>query len=479
MMVGHELSSRTDTVNWFRHSGDASLHETPESEFRMAVSKSLRFQVLRRDGNKCRYCGVVATEAELTVDHVIPVALGGRDEASNLVTACRPCNSGKSATPPDASLVSDVAEDALRWSQAIKVATERMLADRQARSAEHAQFDRWWSEWTYDESKGQSRPIPKDPGWEQSISRFLAAGLPMPMLKDCLEIAMTRRKISADDTWRYFCGVAWKEVTKLQEAARSVLGVVPAGPSRTVRETDDFRRGRYDAAHELLANLDEEQQERHRSDAREFAENPSDAIECEVDAAQYAFTGAIYDLARMQRAAESLLDLLPADEVGSWKKRALQEIKTYAGDDFTEYDVIVHTVRMGEKSRQVNDALDYLEQLPRAETAEWMACISTLLGDGADGWDITLRAADYAQKNKADRTVLPGLCTSRGDHGAMCPSADAYLMRLENCSGCGDKCSGHPVCERHLEALVDGGVMSRSTGQPLVVIDFKEIKSIP
>jgi hypothetical protein len=59
------------------------------------LSGSLRIAVLERDGYRCVYCGATAAEARLEVDHVIPRAGGGRDEATNLVTACRPCNNGK------------------------------------------------------------------------------------------------------------------------------------------------------------------------------------------------------------------------------------------------------------------------------------------------------------------------------------------------------------------------------------------------
>lgn len=67
----------------------------------MAVSKRLRFEILRRDGHRCRYCGAGALAAPLTVDHITPLALGGTDDPDNLATACEPCNSGKTSTLPN------------------------------------------------------------------------------------------------------------------------------------------------------------------------------------------------------------------------------------------------------------------------------------------------------------------------------------------------------------------------------------------
>jgi hypothetical protein len=62
----------------------------------MAIGKRLRFEVLKRDGFRCRYCGASPVGALLQLDHVVPQSKGGTDDAANLVTACRDCNSGKS-----------------------------------------------------------------------------------------------------------------------------------------------------------------------------------------------------------------------------------------------------------------------------------------------------------------------------------------------------------------------------------------------
>lgn len=46
----------------------------------------------------CHYCA--RDDAPLTVDHVIPVSRGGSDDISNLVAACRSCNSKKNRRTP-------------------------------------------------------------------------------------------------------------------------------------------------------------------------------------------------------------------------------------------------------------------------------------------------------------------------------------------------------------------------------------------
>jgi 5-methylcytosine-specific restriction endonuclease McrA len=53
--------------------------------------RKTRARILKRDNNRCRYCGAPAT----TVDHIVPKSNGGSDHDSNLAAACRDCNNRK------------------------------------------------------------------------------------------------------------------------------------------------------------------------------------------------------------------------------------------------------------------------------------------------------------------------------------------------------------------------------------------------
>lgn len=64
---------------------------------RKAISKKLRFEVFKRDGFKCQYCGKSAPDVVLHVDHIDPVAKGGSADILNLITSCQDCNLGKGA----------------------------------------------------------------------------------------------------------------------------------------------------------------------------------------------------------------------------------------------------------------------------------------------------------------------------------------------------------------------------------------------
>lgn len=217
----------------------------------MSVSKSLRFQVLRRDNHTCRYCGRTAPEVKLAVDHVNPTALGGRDEPENLVTACEDCNNGKSATPPDAALVADVAGDALRWSAAVRSAADAMLADLEQRDATRSVFDEAWNRWGIGEGKNRTK-VPRPADWAQSVDSFLAAGLPIQALIDCIEPAMTNRKVQSENTFRYFCGVARRKIEKLHDSARAA---VDASPARQTRDLGSVPEPRGTLAEAAAASL--------------------------------------------------------------------------------------------------------------------------------------------------------------------------------------------------------------------------------
>jgi 5-methylcytosine-specific restriction endonuclease McrA len=53
------------------------------------------FQLLKIWGHKCAYCG--HHDLLLTKDHMIPLVRGGSHDVSNIVPACKRCNSSKSA----------------------------------------------------------------------------------------------------------------------------------------------------------------------------------------------------------------------------------------------------------------------------------------------------------------------------------------------------------------------------------------------
>ena len=50
-------------------------------------------KLLRRDGNECFFCGVTfSDEVPPTLEHLLSIADGGNNHASNLALCCEPCN---------------------------------------------------------------------------------------------------------------------------------------------------------------------------------------------------------------------------------------------------------------------------------------------------------------------------------------------------------------------------------------------------
>lgn len=186
------------------------------------ISKRLRYEILRRDGYACRYCGATSPRVELTVDHVVPVTLGGKDDPSNLVAACRDCNAGKTSSHPDQPLVDSVAEDALRWSKAMKMAAEIAAAQRARTLAAIDDFDGVWKNWTYTSSGDE---VPRPDGWEHSVELWLEAGLSLGELNDFIRRSMQKRTHGRFGEWKYLCGIAWRTLEQRQDLARRLLDV--------------------------------------------------------------------------------------------------------------------------------------------------------------------------------------------------------------------------------------------------------------
>ena len=59
-----------------------------------------RANIYARDGHGCQYCQRAFPTSELTFDHVVPVAQGGRKDWENIVTCCVSCNRKKGGRTP-------------------------------------------------------------------------------------------------------------------------------------------------------------------------------------------------------------------------------------------------------------------------------------------------------------------------------------------------------------------------------------------
>jgi hypothetical protein len=60
-----------------------------------------RRNIFARDSHRCQYCGLKFHGSELTLDHVIPRAQGGKNSWENLVACCRRDNHRKADRTPE------------------------------------------------------------------------------------------------------------------------------------------------------------------------------------------------------------------------------------------------------------------------------------------------------------------------------------------------------------------------------------------
>ena len=66
-----------------------------------SLSRSVRFEIFKRDSFTCQYCGQRMDTEDLTFDHVVPRAAGGKTTWENIVTCCVSCNHAKADRTPE------------------------------------------------------------------------------------------------------------------------------------------------------------------------------------------------------------------------------------------------------------------------------------------------------------------------------------------------------------------------------------------
>lgn len=180
---------------------------------RRPVSKKLRFEVFKRDGFICRYCGAKPPDVILHVDHVLAVAEGGTNAIDNLVTSCITCNQGKGArglgeTTPwvdEIEVLASLQEMAERRldlaSQAKAVASLRAAEDEALATVK---------QWVMDElGLTEEGGVVADGSLRTFITR-----LGMDGVSEAIRITANRLAV-LDITqqwkaWKYFCGVCWR-----------------------------------------------------------------------------------------------------------------------------------------------------------------------------------------------------------------------------------------------------------------------------
>jgi 5-methylcytosine-specific restriction endonuclease McrA len=88
-------------------------------------------ELFLRDAHLCMYCGNEYPEYGLTRDHVVPLSRGGRDQWSNVVTACRLCNTRKGNRTPEQAKMQILAVPYVpNWAEFLALSNRRILMDQ-------------------------------------------------------------------------------------------------------------------------------------------------------------------------------------------------------------------------------------------------------------------------------------------------------------------------------------------------------------
>lgn len=170
----------------------------------MALSKKLRFEVFKRDGFTCQYCGRKPPEIILEVDHMEAASSGGSDKIDNLITSCFDCNRGKSATPLEqlpssVELRMRIQEERQKQLQHYNTFVRKIDKQRERDVAEVM---------TIFEKSSFAMNSEHD---KLQIRRFVEK-LPIDEVKDAMRLAVIRIPENPNRIWKYFCGICWRKV---------------------------------------------------------------------------------------------------------------------------------------------------------------------------------------------------------------------------------------------------------------------------
>lgn len=174
------------------------------SNQRKPIAKKVRFDVFKRDGFVCQYCGAHPPSVLLQIDHIIPVVDGGKNDIDNLVTACQSCNSGKGAGSLEkipVPLSQRAAEIAEREEQLFAY-NKLLLAVRQRIE------DEAWE--VVEELEGTCEVESYDKRHFDSIQMFLEK-LPASDVVKAARIA-AGKYFDSNRKFKYFCGICWRVI---------------------------------------------------------------------------------------------------------------------------------------------------------------------------------------------------------------------------------------------------------------------------
>lgn len=178
---------------------------------RKSISVRTRFEIFKRDGFVCQYCGRKSPDVVLEVDHIVAVVDGGTNDPINLVTSCWECNRGKSDTPLGVTMTGEDPHDRavlmLERERQLQEYNRMLESVRERRETETWKLVRYWkSELGYTSEEELTTTSNPDYRWlfsaldycpKEIIRKYMDVALLKGMTKNFKYVAACVRN------WRY------------------------------------------------------------------------------------------------------------------------------------------------------------------------------------------------------------------------------------------------------------------------------------
>jgi len=174
------------------------------------MTKKTRFEVFKRDGFQCIYCGRRPPAVILEIDHVDPKANGGGDDINNLVTSCFDCNRGKRDIPLDKipPTLSENLEFLKEQESQLKEYRKFCGQIKRRKTLELKKIGKIYSDqyegWGFSDS------------FKRSVLMFIDK-IGVFEVEAAMNIAINRFPSDEDKVLKYFCGVCWQKIRSAED----------------------------------------------------------------------------------------------------------------------------------------------------------------------------------------------------------------------------------------------------------------------
>lgn len=177
----------------------------------MPISKKVRFEIFKRDGFQCQYCGKTPPEIVLEVDHIQPRKRKGKDNEENLITACFDCNRGKGCRDLKIAPDSIVRKKEILKERALQLTGLYKLQEK-IQSSIQENIIKLSIKW---ERLSQNEKELTDHGKMQLknlLRKFTAYEI-----DEAMEISWGKPYVESDEKFSYMCGVLYTKKRQREE----------------------------------------------------------------------------------------------------------------------------------------------------------------------------------------------------------------------------------------------------------------------